>query len=195
MAHGPRYRLSMRRRREGKTNYQRRLRLILSGKNRLVIRASTRNTIVQVMEATLQGDKTLVSANSFQLEKKFGWKYFTGNLPSAYLTGYLCGINAKKAGIEDCILDLGIFIHRHRIIAAFKGFLDAGISVPHSEKFFATASLKDRIKGQHIQNYAEKLFKEDTEKYEKVFSKLIQDKVDPKKITSEFDKTIKKIKV
>ncbi|MHA1338673.1 MAG: 50S ribosomal protein L18 [Promethearchaeota archaeon] len=186
MTHGPRYRVPMRRRREGKTNYHKRLKLILSGKLRLVIRATLRSTIVQVVEAHISGDKIIAQAHSNQLKKYFNWKYNTGNMPASYLTGYLCGLRAKKKGIQDCILDIGICIHKNRVVSAFKGFLDANISVPYNNKFFEKSHLEDRINGTHIKNYAEYLKKNNKEKYEKVFSQYIKNKVDPTKIVSDF---------
>lgn len=61
MANGPRYRVPFRRRREGKTNYIRRLKLIRSRRNRLVIRCTLKNTIVQVVDAMITGDKILAA--------------------------------------------------------------------------------------------------------------------------------------
>jgi large subunit ribosomal protein L18 len=186
MANGPRYRVPFRRRREGKTNYIRRLKLIRSRRNRLVIRCTLKNTIVQVVDAMITGDKILAASHSKQLGKDFGWKYFTGNVPSAYLTGYLCGLRAKKANVEDAILDVGIFVHSDQVKAAFKGFLDAGIEVPHDNSWFAE-SLESRIKGEHIQAYAEKLTNDDPEKYQRNFAATLKRKADPLKIVEEFD--------
>ena len=187
MANGPRYRVPFRRRREGKTNYHRRFKLILSNKYRLVIRCSKRHTIVQIVESYITGDKVLVQAHSQQLEKLYKWKYNTGNQPSAYLTGYLCGMRAKKAGIEEAILDVGILVHDNRVKSAFKGVLDSGLQVNHDDKWFPE-SLEERVKGTHIQQYAEKLSKEDPKKYKAHFSEVLKKKADPKKIVSEFDK-------
>ncbi|MCP4761731.1 MAG: 50S ribosomal protein L18 [archaeon] len=195
MGKGPKYRVGMRRRREGKTNYQRRLKMVLSGKLRVVIRASNNSTIVQVAETNIIGDKILVASNSNQLKKLYNWNYNSGNISSAYLAGFLCGMKAKKAGIKNdsVILDLGIYVHRNRVLAAFQGFLDAGIQVPcNKEKFFGKSGLDKRINGEHIKNYAEKLIKEDKEKYERVFSSYIKNNIDPAKITNEFEK-IKKV--
>lgn len=193
MTHGPRYRLSLRRRREGKTNYHRRLRLVLSGKLRLVIRSSINSIIVQVIQANIKGDKILVNAHSKQLIKNFEWNYYTGNMPSAYLTGYLCGIRAKKAGIEECILDLGVVVHKNRILAAFKGFIDSGVNVPYGEKIFQKANIEERSSGAHIKAYAEFLAKNDKKLYEQKFSSYIKNKVDPKKIPEDFEKVKKLI--
>ncbi|MBN2154720.1 MAG: 50S ribosomal protein L18 [Candidatus Lokiarchaeota archaeon] len=187
MMAGPRYRVSMRRRREGKTNYQSRLKLVLSGKPRLVVRASIHSIIVQVVEARLKGDKVLVSAHSSQLVK-YGWKYNSGNIPSAYLVGYLCGLRAKDKKIKECVLDLGILVHKHRVYAAFKGFLDGGIEVPHGDSVFKKLNLESRINGTHIKDYAILIQKKDKKKYEREFSAYLKNGLDPSKITEDFDK-------
>ncbi len=184
---GPRYRVSMRRRREGKTNYHARLKLVLSGKLRLVVRASVHSIIVQVVDASLKGDKIIVSAHSSQLQK-LGWNYNSGNLPSAYLVGYLCGMRAKNKKVSECILDVGILVHKHRVFAAFKGFLDAGNQVPHGDNIFGKLHLDSRVNGTHIKQYAELIKKKSKKKYEKEFSGYLKNGVDPTKITDEFDK-------
>jgi len=189
MARGPKYRVPFRRRKEGKTNYHRRLKLIISRRKRLVIRCSNKHTTVQVVDALVQGDKILTQSHSSQLEKNFAWVHNPGNMPSAYLTGYLCGLRTKKSKIQDIILDIGIIVHNERIKAAFKGFLDAGIEVPHDEKWFPE-SLDERVNGSHIENYA-KLLKKKPAEYKKKFSKVLVKKGDPLKIGNDFEKTKK----
>lgn len=49
MAHGPRYRVPFRRRREGKTNYHKRLKLLKSKKPRLVVRKTLNHHIAQIV--------------------------------------------------------------------------------------------------------------------------------------------------
>jgi large subunit ribosomal protein L18 len=192
MARGPRYRRPFRRRAEGKTDYQKRLKLIKSRKLRLVIRASNNHVRVQVVESKLGGDKVLISAFSKELTSKYDWTANTGNVPAAYLTGYLAGLRAKKNKIEEAILDLGIFYHRTRVLAAFKGVLDAGITIPHREEFFPEG-IDEKVKGSHIENYAKLLKKDEPEIYEQVFSGYIKNKVDPSKISSNVSNTLKKI--
>lgn len=184
---GPRYRVSMRRRKEGKTNYHARLKLVLSGKKRLVVRASLHSVVVQVVDASLKGDKIIVSAHSSQLQK-LGWKYNPGNVPSAYLVGYLCGMRAKKKKISECILDVGILVHKHRVFSAFRGFLDAGITVPHGDSIFENLHIDSRMNGAHIKQYAELIKKKSIKKFEKEFSGYLKNGVDPTKITENFDK-------
>ncbi|MFX1338228.1 MAG: 50S ribosomal protein L18 [Promethearchaeota archaeon] len=193
MAHGPRYRVAKRRRYEGKTNYHRRLKLLKSRKLRIVIRASNNHMVVQFVESKKGGDKVLVSAFSKELLKKYNYNANTGNIPASYLTGYLAGLRAKKNNIQEAILDLGIFYHRNRILAAFKGIIDAGIEVPYKEDFFPE-NLEQRIKGNHIENYAKILKQSEPEKYDQIFSGYLKkNKINPTKISQTITNTLQKI--
>lgn len=193
MAKGPRYRRSFRRRSEGKTNYHRRLKLLKSKSLRVVIRTSNKHVRVQIIESMLGGDKVIISAFSKELISKYGWKANTGNIPAAYLTGYLAGLRAKKNNIQKVILDLGVFYHRNRVLAAFKGVLDAGIEIPYREEFFPE-NFEDRIKGIHIENYAKTLKSEEPEKYDKIFSGYLKkNKINPLKVSQIFSDTRKTI--
>ncbi len=148
MAHGPRYRVARRRRREGKTDYRKRIKHLRSGQPRAVIRRSTRNIRIQFIEYHPKGDHIIASANGLELEK-YGWTGSAANTPAAYLTGYLAGKRAKRAGIAKAVLDIGLFTPTKgaRVFASLKGLLDAGIDIPHSKKIFPK---EERIYGQHI---------------------------------------------
>jgi large subunit ribosomal protein L18 len=185
MARGPNFRVQFRRRREGRTNYNRRLAIVKSREARVVIRASSMHTTVQVIESKLNGDKVLASSFSKELVNKFGWKANTGNLAAAYLTGYLTGMKAKKAGVKNAILDLGVFVHTHRVFAAFKGVLDAGIEVPHDEKIFPEQFVK-RLDGSHMEafgKYLQEKIKEEASALKKVQEerKKLEDKINKTK--------------
>ncbi|WP_456368966.1 50S ribosomal protein L18 [Geoglobus sp.] len=153
MARGPRYRVPYRRRREGKTNYRKRLKLLLSRKPRLVVRITNRRVIAQIVEYHPDGDRTLVFADSKELER-FGWKGDLNNTPAAYLTGLLIGKKAREAGIEEAILDIGLRTPSRgaRIFAVLKGAVEAGLDVPHSEEILPDES---RVRGEHIAAYYE----------------------------------------
>lgn len=153
MARGPRYRVPYRRRREGKTNYRKRLKLLLSRKPRLVVRITNRRVIAQIVEYHPDGDRTLVFADSKELER-FGWKGDLNNTPAAYLTGLLIGKKAKEAGIEEAILDIGLKTPSKgaRVFAVLKGAVEAGLDVPHSEEILPDES---RLRGEHIAAYYE----------------------------------------
>jgi len=190
---GPRYRRSFRRREEGKTNYNRRLKLLKSKKIRVAVRASNSHITIQVIQSNIGGDKILISAYSKELLKKYGWNANTGNIPAAYLTGYLAGLRAKKKNIQEAIFDLGVFYHRNRVLAACKGLIDAGMEIPYREQFFPE-TLNVRIKGSHIEEFAKRLKTEDPEKYEKIFSSYLKkNKINPLKISQIFSDTIKTI--
>ena len=185
MARGPRYVLPHRRRREGKTNYRTRLKLLLSEKPRLVVRKSLKHMRAQIVVYDPKGDKTLVSASSEEL-KKFGWNVPTGNVPAAYLVGLLIGKRAVAKGIKEAVLDIGLYraTKGSRLFAVLKGALDAGLKVPHSDEILPS---EDRASGMHIVNYA-KLLKE---RSEKEFSK--QFSYDPETLPEIFEKVKQKI--
>ncbi|MFW9989157.1 MAG: 50S ribosomal protein L18 [Candidatus Odinarchaeota archaeon] len=193
MAKGPRYRRSFRRRHEGKTDFHKRLKLLKSRKLRVVIRVSNNHVRVQIIQSKLGGDKVLTSAFSKELTSKYGWNANTGNIPAAYLTGYLAGLRAKKQNIEGGIFDLGIFYHRNRVLAACKGLIDAGVDIPYREQFFPV-SLEDRIKGIHIEEYAKTLKLNEPEIYEQLFSGYLnKNKINPLKISQMITDSSKKI--
>jgi large subunit ribosomal protein L18 len=193
MAKGPRYKRSLRRRNEGKTDYHKRLKLLKSRKLRVTARASNNHMRVQVIQSSLGGDKILISAFSKELPLKFDWNANTGNIPAAYLTGYLAGIRAKANNIKEAIFDLGIFYHKNRILAACKGVIDAGINIPYREEFFPE-NLEDRIKGTHIEDYAKLLKSNEPERYEQIFSSYLnKKKVNPQKISQIFSNSKKAI--
>ena len=188
MADGPRYRVKLRRRREGKTNYYARREMLKSSKTRLVIRRSTKHMRVQFVNALPDGDITLVDASSYGL-KNFGWKLNGNNIPSAYLTGYLAGKRAKDMGINDAILDIGLQSNTRgsRIYSGLKGVLDAGVSIPTGNDIFPE---EDIIKGDHIKNAAESYSKSELKK---LFSTYAKNKIDATKIAGVVDKAIKSI--
>ncbi len=145
----------MRRRREARTNYHQRLRLLKSGKPRLVARKSNKHIRAQLVSTGPEGDRTLASAHSADLSE-FGWEAPTSNLPAAYLTGYLAGKRAIAAGLEDAVLDIGLNTATpgNKVFAVQEGAIDAGIDIPHSDDVFAEW---DRTRGEHIADYAASL--------------------------------------
>ena len=169
MRMSPTYKMPFKRRRLGKTDYERRLKLLLSKKPRLVVRKSLKYMTAQLVEFSKEGDKTLVSANSKEL-KDFGWNFAFDNLPAAYLTGLLIGKKALKKGIKEAVLDVGLQASTkgNKIYVLAKGAVDAGLKVPIDESILPP---EDRIKGLHISKYLEK-FKLLPEKFEEVKKKI-----------------------
>ena len=142
----------MRRRREVRTDYHQRLRLLKSGKPRLVARPSNQHVTAQLITTGIDGDRTLASAHSSELES-FGWNAPTGNLPAAYLTGLLAGKRALAADVEHAVLDIGLNTATpgSKVFAVQEGAIDAGLDVPHNEQVFADW---ERTRGEHIADYA-----------------------------------------
>ncbi len=189
MARGPRYRVPFRRRREGKTDYRRRLKLLLSRKPRAVVRVSTKHVTSQIVEFSPDGDKVIVSANSKEVQK-LGWKGSGKSLPACYLVGFLLGKKAQEKGIEEAILDLGLLspIPGTRAFAVLKGIVDSGLNVPHGEDIFPS---DERIRGEHIANYAKQLSEKDRKKR---FSQYISRGLDPEKLPEHFEEVLNKIR-
>ena len=149
MAIGPRTRVPFRRRREGKTDYRRRLALLRSQETRLVVRRTSGNVIVQFVEWGQTGDKVTATAVAQELAK-LGWEGSAKNTPAAYLTGLLAGKRAAAAGVEAAVLDIGRRppTKGSRVFAALKGVLDAGIDVAHgSDEIYPS---EDRLNGAFL---------------------------------------------
>jgi large subunit ribosomal protein L18 len=154
MAKGATYTVHYRRRREQKTDYKKRLNLLKSGKTRFIVRRSNKHMVCQLVNYEDDGDKIVASAHSSEL-KEFGWTNATSNVPAAYLTGMLCGLRGKKAGVADAILDMGLFPQTQgsRIYSSLKGLIDSGVESPAEEAIFPSA---ERISGKVIASYNEK---------------------------------------
>jgi len=184
MATGPSYRVAFRRRRKGKTDYQQRRGLVLSGLPRLVVRGSLRNMVAEIVKAELNGDKVVAHAHSSELRKKYGWLGDTGNISSAYLAGLICGFRALDQGVKEAVLDIGLHqpTKGSRIFATLKGVLDAGVMIP-----FDKEKLPDqkRITGQHVAEYA-KLLSSSPEVYQKKFSAQLSRGLKPEEISAHF---------
>ena len=153
MATGPRYKVAFRRRRETRTNYYIRKKLLTSRETRVVVRRSNKNITVQFADFAMEGDKIIVSASTKELVKK-GWEYSTSSIPAAYLVGYLAGKKAVAADIEYAVLDLGMQNPQHGgvLFAVVKGMLDAGLEVPASEDVLPD---EERLAGKHIEGFPE----------------------------------------
>ena len=162
MSKNNRYTLKHRRRREGKTNYHKRLALLKGRETRLVVRKTNAHTIVQFVDYEPDGDVVVAHAETGHLEAA-GWKGSTGNMPAAYLAGLKAGALAKKAGVDSAVVDLGMQepTHGGRLFAAVKGAIDAGIDIPVSEDALPA---DERVQGAHIDEALAKSFEQVKEK-------------------------------
>ena len=181
--------VQLRRKKEGKTDYRKRLKLLLANKPRLVIRKSLNNTWLQVVEYSPAGDRVVLSAHSREL-KGLGWNLGYGNLPAAYLTGFLLGKKAAGKKVGKCVLDIGLYpsVKGARLYAALKGAADAGMDVPFSKDILPS---DDRIKGKHIADFFAKI--KPAKGDEKQFSVYLKNNVNPEDVAKQFEDVKKKI--
>ena len=147
-------RTQKRRRKENKTDYLKRLKLLKGEKPRIVLRRTNKFIISEYVVSEEAQDKVVLGFDSRRLNKH-GWpKEAQGSLKSttaSYLTGYLTGKTILKQKLENPILDTGMnrVLHKNKIYAFIKGLIDSGIKIECKKEFFPEES---RIKGEHLKN-------------------------------------------
>lgn len=101
-AYSSRYQTKFRRRREGKTDYYARRRLIFQEKDkyntrkyRFCVRRTCRRIITQIIHPTMSGDRVIASAHSKELSS-YGLTCGLTNYAAAYCTGLLCARRLLK---------------------------------------------------------------------------------------------------
>jgi large subunit ribosomal protein L18 len=188
LAQGSKYKVAFRRRREGKTNYGARIKLVDLDNYRLVVRLSNSYVTAQIIKYNDVGDETVVSAHSKELSN-YGWLGGAKNTSAAYLTGYLVGKKAVSKGIDKAILDIGLRTSTKgsKLYAALKGANDAELYVPHNESILPE---EDRISGQHIVDYANAL---DEDELKAKFSKYLERGLQPADLSNHFNDVKTKI--
>lgn len=187
MAYNKVFALPFRRKREGRTDYKKRLILLKSKMARLVVRKSNKHLQAQLVEYSDNGDKVIMTVHTKDL-KKYGWDASCSNIPAAYLLGVLAGVKAKG---KQAILDIGLQapIKGSRIFAVLKGAKDGGLDVNFSEEVLPS---EDRLNGEHIAKYA-KALKANKEKYDKLFSGYIKNKLEAETLKEHLGKVKEKI--
>jgi len=103
-----RFQVKKRRRREGKTDYKARRKMVRQDKNkynnhkyRLVVRFTNQRVICQIVYSTIRGDMVVAAADSRELTK-FGIPVGHKNYAAAYCAGLLIARRVlKKLGIDD----------------------------------------------------------------------------------------------
>jgi large subunit ribosomal protein L18 len=143
-AKGPSFRVYFRRRREGKTNFAKRLALVKGGKTRMVVRRSNKGIMVQFIDFDPKGDKTLLTVSGAHLSKLYKWPS-KRNVWTAYLAGLMAGRLAQKKGVKEFVLDMGMYVPSKGsiIFAAQKGAADAGLSTLYDKEKVPEAKLSN----------------------------------------------------
>jgi large subunit ribosomal protein L18 len=141
-ASGPSFKVSFRRRRTGKTNFAKRLGLVLGEKTRMVVRRSNKGVVVQFINFDPKGDRTLLTITGTHLTKAYNWPS-KRNVWTAYLAGLMAGKLAQKKGIKEFILDMGMYTPSKGsiIFAAQKGAHDSGLKVNYDSENVPEAKL------------------------------------------------------
>lgn len=137
-----RYQVKFKRRREGRTDYQARKRLIFQDKNkyntpkyRLIVRLSNRNITCQIAYARIEGDRIVCAAYSHELPK-YGIKVGLTNYAAAYCTGLLLarrilqklGLDSLYSGCTEVTGDEYLVEPVEEGPGAFRCYLDVGLT-------------------------------------------------------------------
>lgn len=140
-AYFKRFQVKFRRRREGKTDYQARKRLVAQDKTkynapkyRFVVRFTLKDVICQVIAPKVKGDEVICVAYSHELPR-YGLKVGLTNYSAAYCTGLLCArrllhkfqLDRKYQGTKS--VDGKFFLEENPEVGArpFKANLDVGL--------------------------------------------------------------------
>eukprot|EP00310_Coccolithus_braarudii_P018531 CAMPEP_0183352646 /NCGR_PEP_ID=MMETSP0164_2-20130417/29569_1 /TAXON_ID=221442 /ORGANISM="Coccolithus pelagicus ssp braarudi, Strain PLY182g" /LENGTH=312 /DNA_ID=CAMNT_0025525127 /DNA_START=10 /DNA_END=948 /DNA_ORIENTATION=- len=140
-AYYKRFQVKFRRRREAKTDYYARQRLIIQDKNkykspkhRFVVRVTNRDIVCQIVEADLTHDRVVGSAYAHELTR-YGLRVPTSNYAAAYATGLLLArrINSKYKlnfeGVTDADgEDFLVEAESDESRSPFRAFLDVGLA-------------------------------------------------------------------
>ncbi|KAK0720872.1 putative 5S rRNA binding ribosomal protein [Lasiosphaeris hirsuta] len=144
-AYFSRFQTKYRRRREGKTDYYARKRLITQAKNkynapkyRLVVRFTNRDIIMQIVTSEITGDKVFCAAYAHEL-RAYGIQNGLTNWAAAYATGLLIARRVlKKLGLDEDFAGVEEADGEYTLTEAaetddgerrpFKAFLDVGLA-------------------------------------------------------------------
>lgn len=141
-AYFKRYQVKFRRRREGRTDYYARRRLVVQDKNkyntpkyRLIVRFTNKDIVAQVAYARIEGDVIVCAAYSHELPR-YGVKVGLTNYAAAYCTGLLLARRLLKkfkldTVYEGCTQVTGGAFNVEDVEdgpGAFKAYLDVGLA-------------------------------------------------------------------
>lgn len=140
-AYFKRFQVKFRRRREGKTDYYQRRKLVIQDKNkynspkyRFIVRITNKTVITQVAYSTIEGDHIIAAAYSSELQK-YGIKVGLTNYAACYATGLLCarrvltklGLADAYEGKEECDGEMYAVEENEEGARPFRCFLDLGL--------------------------------------------------------------------
>lgn len=141
-AYFKRFQVKFRRRREGKTDYFARKRLVVQDKNkyntpkyRMIVRSSNKDICCQIAYARLEGDRIVAAAYSHELPR-YGVKVGLTNYAAAYCTGLLLARRVlKKMNLDSAYQGVTDVNGEHSMVedndegpGAFRACLDVGLA-------------------------------------------------------------------
>ncbi len=178
-----------RRKREARTNYKKRLRLLMGQMPRVVLRFTNQKILAQLITFAPSGDKVLVGVDSRKGLSSLGWKYSFKNIPAAYLTGVLFARRAVALGIKEAVLDTGFKqpLKGGKCFAFLKGLVDGGMQVPHDAEVGQMPA--ERLKGGHIAHYAS----QKQGKNASQFTQYLKSNAAPEQMSQAFDAVKQKV--
>lgn len=140
------------RRKETKTDYSKRLKLLKGERPRIVIRRTNKYIIADYVESDEAQDKVVLGDTSKRL-LKMGWpESKIGSLKSisaTYLFGLYFGKKIMDKNMEIPIIDFGMHrnVAKTRIYSFIKGLIDAGLKIKVEKEKFPE---KERIENSNI---------------------------------------------
>ena len=179
---------TLKRIRNKKTNYRKRKAVLISRRNFITIKTTNENIHCQLIKPNVNGDIALTFSNSKELAR-YGWKGASNNLSASFLVGLLMGKKMISRNHDSAILYTGKTPFTSKVAACLKGVAAAGVNIPLSEEAMPDES---RINGTHVAKYATVL-KQDKSLYEKRFSKLLDNNLDPEEYPKHFDEIKNKL--
>merc|ERR1712072_625418 len=199
-AYYKRFQVKYKRRREGKTDYYARKRLVCQSKNkyatpkyRFVVRFTNKDIICQVVSSQIKGDTCHAAAYARELPR-YGVKVGLTNYSAAYCVGLLCArrllqkynLDSKFEGTAEVTAEFeDAFVHGNDEDgpSAFHALLDVGLKIPHSEKKFYgydaeekeydAGENRERILGGHVCTYMNNLQEEEEDEFKAKFSAYV----------------------
>ena len=141
-AYFKRFQVKFRRRREGKTDYYARKRLVVQDKNkyntpkyRMIVRTTNRDICCQIAYARIDGDKIVAAAYSHELPR-YGVKVGLTNYAAAYCTGLLLARRVLKKFNLDTVYEGTKDVNGEHFMVednddgpgAFRACLDVGLA-------------------------------------------------------------------
>ncbi|KAK2113726.1 60S ribosomal protein L5 [Saguinus oedipus] len=197
-AYFKRYQVKFRRRREGKTDYYARKRLVIQDKNkystpkyRMIVRVTNRDIICQIAYARIEGDMIVCAAYAHELPK-YGVKVGLTNYAATYCTGLLLARRLLNRFGMDKIYEGQVEVTGDEYDVESiddQPAVDGGLSIPHSTKRFPGYDSESKefnaevhrkhIMGQNVADYMRYLMEEDEDAYKKQFSQYIKNSITP----------------